>query len=202
MLKSQHTCPALKGASEFVQSLLEKCYVPSSEARTYRTALNILHILWVKLDRKRTLTYQIKRYSETLYVYPIISASTIYSISSHITSHHKMSPAISLPTLSTAPLLSGPHTLFNGDFVLEILVPPPSLHATVLLRSTFLRRAGEKGRRHALCPPMHLHFEQEEGFWVVRGVLGCVEGWKGNRDGERGVGVGLGVQVCFEWMDL
>ncbi|KAH7090492.1 hypothetical protein FB567DRAFT_292954 [Paraphoma chrysanthemicola] len=88
-------------------------------------------------------------------------------------------PNPSTPTqaIASAKSISGPHTLFNNSFVLEFLDPPPDLQATVLMRATYTGSAQRQGKSHPQSPPLHLHFDQAESFFVTQGKLGTTSGW-------------------------
>lgn len=79
--------------------------------------------------------------------------------------------------LQAANIISGPHTLYNSTFILEFLSPPPSLHATVLMRCTYLHPASSQGKAHPQSPPLHLHFAQSETFLVAQGTVGTTTGY-------------------------
>lgn len=89
-------------------------------------------------------------------------------------------PPLDAPTLSalkSAPTISGPYTLFNSTFTLTFLRPPPSLHATVLMRCSYLSSGTHLGKTHPQAPPLHLHFSQSETFLVTQGSLGTTTGY-------------------------
>jgi hypothetical protein len=96
-------------------------------------------------------------------------------------------PTPSTSALESAPLLLGPYNLFSDTFKLEFLAPPPSLDATVLMRATYSLAAAKQGKQHPQSPPLHLHFEQVESFWVAKGLVGTEMGWGGEK-GVRGWG--------------
>lgn len=80
--------------------------------------------------------------------------------------------------LQTAKTISGPHTLYNSSFILEFLEPPPALHATVLMRCTYLSPSNKLGKAHPQAPPLHLHFSQSETFLVTKGTVGTTLGYE------------------------
>ncbi|CAG5158154.1 uncharacterized protein ALTATR162_LOCUS5011 [Alternaria atra] len=82
-----------------------------------------------------------------------------------------------LEAVETAKTISGPHTLFNSSFIIEFLEPPPTLNATVLMRTIYLTPANSKGKHHPQSPPLHLHFDQSETFYVAKGKVGTTLGW-------------------------
>ncbi|KAL3466927.1 hypothetical protein BJX64DRAFT_274272 [Aspergillus heterothallicus] len=70
--------------------------------------------------------------------------------------------------------LGGPHTMFDGSFIIEFLQPPAELDASVLLRATYRggHEATKLGKQHPQSPPLHIHFYQFESFLVEQGALG------------------------------
>ncbi|KAF2116528.1 hypothetical protein BDV96DRAFT_28095 [Lophiotrema nucula] len=80
--------------------------------------------------------------------------------------------------LETAKIIAGPFSLYSNSFEVEFLEPPPTLHATVLMKATYIY--GPKsllGKSHGQSPPLHLHFAQSESFFVSSGLLGTTTTW-------------------------
>ncbi|KAF2708234.1 hypothetical protein K504DRAFT_334527, partial [Pleomassaria siparia CBS 279.74] len=84
-----------------------------------------------------------------------------------------------LEQLESAKCISGPHELFSGSFILEALEVPPTLNATVLLRARYVwnHPTSTLGKSHPQSPPLHLHFDQCETFFVAQGKVGTTTTW-------------------------
>jgi hypothetical protein len=48
---------------------------------------------------------------------------------------------------------------------------------SVLMRTTYLGATQSKGKAHPQSPPLHLHFNQAESFYVKSGSVGTTDGW-------------------------
>lgn len=70
--------------------------------------------------------------------------------------------------------LGGPHLLFDGSFMLEMLQPPNNLNASVLMKATYVggHHLLQLGKSHPQAPPLHIHFSQSESFIVTSGAIG------------------------------
>lgn len=45
------------------------------------------------------------------------------------------------------------------------------------MRTTYTGSAQLKGKSHSQSPPLHLHFDQSESFYVKTGIVGTTDGW-------------------------
>ncbi|KAH6618634.1 hypothetical protein C7974DRAFT_400527 [Boeremia exigua] len=86
--------------------------------------------------------------------------------------------ANTIAEIETAPTISGPYSLYSSSFTIEFLSPPPSLHATVLMRCTYHLPSASLGKAHPQAPPLHLHFSQSETFLVTQGTVGTTTGYE------------------------
>lgn len=58
------------------------------------------------------------------------------------------------------------------------------------MRTTYLGAAQRQGKSHPQSPPLHLHFDQSESFYVRQGKVGTTSGWDAHDEAwtqERGV---------------
>ncbi|KAF2190441.1 hypothetical protein K469DRAFT_623534 [Zopfia rhizophila CBS 207.26] len=91
-----------------------------------------------------------------------------------------MAPAPQVDIPRNTKVIAGPIHMYDGSFIVEFLEPPPELHATVLMRSTYKydHPLNQKGKSHPQSPPLHIHFDQSETFCVVSGKVGTTHGWE------------------------
>ena len=56
--------------------------------------------------------------------------------------------------------LGGPHVLFDGSFIIDILEVPKGLSASVLAKATYVgsHPKTKLGQNHPQSPPLHIHF--------------------------------------------
>lgn len=84
------------------------------------------------------------------------------------------------PVATEEQLIDGPHTLFDGSFILEFLKPHPHRKASALMRTTFKASnpVTKTGKKHPQSPPLHLHFDQVESFEVIKGSICTTQGYE------------------------
>jgi hypothetical protein len=70
------------------------------------------------------------------------------TVGAHIQDVLEMRPTQKEPRIPGP--LGGPHTLFDGSFILEFLQPGPDLDASVLMRATYVggHEATKRGKAH------------------------------------------------------